>query len=49
MAGASNYNAKKYLNMDGNPLITLSEQKKKQIQQDYLREFSDELRAKNWV
>lgn len=54
MAGASNYNAKKYLNTEGihranNDKLTLSEEKKKQFQQEYLKEFNDEMRAKNWV
>ena len=54
MAGSSNYNASKYLNTENggmqlNKPLTLSEQKQQQIQQDYLREFSEELRAKKWV
>ena len=54
MAGASNYNANKYLNTEGihrlkNDKLTLSEEKKKQFQQEYLKEFNDEMRAKNWV
>jgi hypothetical protein len=44
MAGASNYNANKY-----HSKITFSEEKKKQFQQEYLKEFNEELRAKNWV
>jgi hypothetical protein len=54
MAGASNYNANKYLNTEkihraNNDKLTLSEEKKKQFQQEYLKEFNDEMRAKNWV
>jgi len=57
MAGASNYNANKYLNTEGNyhakntsnTKLTFSEEKKKQFQQEYLKEFNDEMRAKNWV